>query len=170
MAVGVVESLLKVLRGLSGLRERRRMPFRPVVLPHIHTFSHEIKQVAEKFDVPVVFSAPSRLSHYCAAVNRVRLSGSRCVVSRRTRYVLCAAGFVFLIPLSCDRVYTGQTERCVNARAREHFLSLHSSPSGHLAVCCDRCACSPVFKEIKILAHHHNKGTEEIDEFFIATY
>ncbi|CAN7981596.1 unnamed protein product, partial [Ixodes pacificus] len=124
--------LLKVFKGLLSLRERRRMPSRPVVLPYVHTFSHRIKQVAEKFDVPVVFSAPSKLSRLCAAVNRVGSSGPRCEVSHRTRYVTCATGVVYLIPLSCGRVYIGQTERCVNVRAREHSLSLRSSPSGHL--------------------------------------
>ncbi|CAN7988052.1 unnamed protein product [Ixodes hexagonus] len=97
--------------------------------------------------------------------------GSLCVDSHRTRYVACATGVVYLIPLSCGRVYVGQTGRCVNVRAREHSLSLRSSPSGHLAVHCDRCMCPLVFTEIKILARHHNKVTREIDEaFFIATY
>lgn len=58
VVVGGAELLLKVFRNLSSLKERRMMSFRPVALPYVQTFSHRIKHVAEKFDVPVVLSAP----------------------------------------------------------------------------------------------------------------
>ncbi|KAG0426957.1 hypothetical protein HPB47_025983 [Ixodes persulcatus] len=40
-----------------------------------------------------------------------------CDVNHRTHYVTCATGVVYQIPLSCGRVYIGQTGRCINVYA-----------------------------------------------------
>ena len=63
-------------------------------------------------------------------------------------------------------MYIGQMGRGINVRAREHSLSLRSSPSGHLAVHCDRCGCSPRLGDIEILARHSQKMAREIHEAF----
>ncbi|XP_042144719.1 uncharacterized protein LOC121834881, partial [Ixodes scapularis] len=171
VVMGVVESLVKVFRGPASTEARQKPTVRPVVLPYMHKVSHGVKKVASRYNVPVVFSAPAKLGRLCAAVNRGGRVGTQCQVKHRNPFVACACGVVYLIPLSCGKVYIGQTGRCVNDRAREHSLSLRSSPSGNLAVHCDRCACSPVFNEIKILARHKNKYAREIDEaFFIANH
>lgn len=170
VVVGVAESLVKMFRGYPSATKKQRPSSRPVVIPYIHALSHRIKRVASKFEVPVVFSAPSKLSRLCAAVSRAGRPSVQCDVKHRTPYVACASGVVYQIPLSCGRVYIGQTGRCVNVRAREHSLSLRSSPSGNLAVHCDRCGCSPSFQDIKILARHKNKTAREVDEaFFMAS-
>ncbi|XP_040070667.3 uncharacterized protein LOC120843379, partial [Ixodes scapularis] len=67
---GVAESLVRMFRGHASPRKKQRPSTRPVVLPYIHALSHRIKRVAGRFEVPVVFSAPSKLSHLCAAVSR----------------------------------------------------------------------------------------------------
>ncbi|CAN8002302.1 unnamed protein product, partial [Ixodes hexagonus] len=171
VVVGVAESLVRFFRGYTSPREKPRPNSRPVVLPYVHALSHRIKRVADRFDVPVVFSAPSKLSRLCASVGRAGRPSVQCDIKHRTPYVACASGVVYQIPLSCGRVYIGQTGRCVNIRAREHSLSLRSSPSGHLAVHCSRCGCSPSFHDIRILSRHKNKLAREIDEaFFIATH
>lgn len=167
--VGIAEFLLKRFRGPAGPEVRQKPASRPVVVPYLHALSHNVKRVASKFDVPVVFSAPRKLSRLCTSVNRVGPPRVACDVNHRTHYVTCATGVVYQIPLSCGRVYIGQTGRCINVRAREHSLSLRSSPSGHLAIHCSRCGCEPRFHDITILARHRNKTVREIDEaFFIS--
>ncbi|CAN7980385.1 unnamed protein product [Ixodes pacificus] len=170
VVVGVAESLVRMFRGHSSPGKKQRPSTRPVVLPYIHALSHRIKRVAGRFEVPVVFSAPSKLSHLCAAVSREGRPSVQCDVKHRTPYVACASGVVYQIPLSCGRVYIGQTGRCVNVRAREHSLSLRSSPSGNLAVYCVRYDCTPSFHDIKILSRRKNKTAREIDEaYFMAS-
>lgn len=70
VVVGVVESLVKVFRGHFCSKTRKRPTSRHVVLPYVHRMSHGIKKVASRYDVPVVFSAPSKLSQLCATISR----------------------------------------------------------------------------------------------------
>lgn len=65
-------------------------------------------------------------------------------------------------------MYVGQTGRCDNVRVREQSLSLRSSPSGLLALSCEKCTCSPLFDDINVLARHRSKSARKInDAFFI---
>lgn len=48
---------------------------------------------------------------------------------------------VYKIPLTCGRVYIGQTGRRFNERARQHRLAVRNESGGHLAVQCTRCGC-----------------------------
>lgn len=41
--------------------------------------------------------------------------------------------------------------RCIHDRAREHALSIKSSPSGNLAIYWDKCPCAPNLDETKIV-------------------
>ncbi|KAG0425519.1 hypothetical protein HPB47_027317, partial [Ixodes persulcatus] len=55
--LAVAETLLKKIKG--GPHQRRDRPSkRPQVIPYQHRISHNLKKVAGRFDVPVVFSAP----------------------------------------------------------------------------------------------------------------
>ncbi|KAG0411314.1 hypothetical protein HPB47_011561, partial [Ixodes persulcatus] len=108
--VGIAESLLKKFRGPAGPEVRQKPASRPVVVPYLHALSHNVKRVANKFDVPVVFSAPRKLSRLCTSVNRVGPPRVACDVNHRTHYVTCATGVVYQIPLSCGRVYIGSTD------------------------------------------------------------
>lgn len=165
---GVAESLLKLSRNPLNILDnvRQKHASRPVVIPYLHSFSHRIKKVAVKYGVPIVFSAPSKLSRLCASIERAGLQRVGCGINHRIKYVACAVGVVYKIPFSCGKVYIGQTGRCINVRAREHYLSLRSSPSGHLAIHCDRCGCSPRLSDIEILAKHSQKMAREIHEAF----
>ncbi|CAN7937960.1 unnamed protein product, partial [Ixodes hexagonus] len=75
-------------------------------------------------------------------------------------------GVAYRIPLSCGKVYVGQSGRCVNERLREHALSLRSAPSGNLAVHCNRCEYRPYFDNTVISAGNKNKKTRKITEAF----
>ena len=164
--VGVVETLLKRLRMSTAGPERVRPSVRPVVLPYVHKVSHGIKKVASKHHVPVLFSAPRKLEKLCGRIDRGGRRGVGCAKKHKKQFVNCEVGVVYKIPLSCGKVYIGQSGRCINDRLREHDLAVRSSPSGHLAVHCDRCGCVPLFNDTAIVTRHTNQRTREISEAF----
>lgn len=64
------DKLLKKLRQFCGDRHNQagasqRDAKRPVVLPYVHKLSHNLKNVARRYDVKVAFSAPNTLSKAC---------------------------------------------------------------------------------------------------------
>lgn len=163
--LAVAETLLKKIKG--GPHQRLDRPSkRPQVIPYQHRISHNLKKVAGRFDVPVVFSAPRKLAHLCSKVAERRGGGNQCTVNHRKKYVDCAIGVVYRIPLSCGRVYIGQTGRCINERAREHDWSLSSTAGGHLPLHCGTCKCHPDFNKITIMGRGADKTAREILEAY----
>lgn len=166
------EVLAGLVKGLKGpvSRAPQGRSSRPVVLPYLHGVSHNVKNVARRYDVEVVFKAPNKLLQVC---KRVRAVGNgkkniefSCGKRHVNRFVKCRVGVVYCIPLTCGKVYIGQTGRCVNERLRGHRASLRASPSGHLAVHCDRGGCSPVFGDTNILGKFKEQRAREILEAF----
>lgn len=168
----VSETLLKKIKKHSreDCEGNIRRAARPAVLPYIHRLSHNLKKVANRFGIPVVFSAPNKLSALCNRINRssgeATATERDCKKRHVTRYRDCVTEVVYEIPLSCGRVYVGQTGRCINDRIREHSASTRQSPSGHLAVHCDRCECDPKFDETRIVGSGATKIAREILEAF----
>lgn len=136
---------------------------RPVNLPYIHKVTHRLKRVAQRHGVPVVFSARSKLGHLCAKVERGRQEKLGCGKKHKKALVPCAVSVVYKIELSCGRVYLGQSGRCIKDRLREHAFSIRSSPSGNLAIHCDRCGCSTLLYKT-IVARHSQQVTREMFE------
>ena len=89
-----------------------------------------------------------------------------CDKQHKNKFVPCVVGVVYSIPLTCKKVYIGQTGRCINDRLREHACSTRASPSGNLAVHCDRCGCTPVLEDTTVLGRHRHQRTREITEAF----
>ncbi|XP_075556505.1 uncharacterized protein LOC142588547 [Dermacentor variabilis] len=96
---------------------------KPAVVPYVHKVSHNLKKVATRFGVPIVFSAPRKLAGLCPRISRVDKK-SGCQKKHTRQYVKCVTGVIYEIPLKCGKAYVGQTGRCVNDRAREHELSV----------------------------------------------
>ncbi|CAN7945243.1 unnamed protein product [Ixodes hexagonus] len=142
-------------------RDRRH---RPTVLPYIHRISHNLKKVASKFHVEVVLSAPDKLKKLCPKINNKQILHAQCGVNHQHKYVDCSCGVIYEIPLTCGKVYVGQTGRCVNDRLREHALTLKSAPAGHLAVHVRDCHCSPLLNNTKVLRRYGDKRTRELFE------
>ncbi|XP_064482825.1 uncharacterized protein LOC135395309 [Ornithodoros turicata] len=143
--------------------ESRRKKF--LVVPYVHSLSHNLKKVGERFGVNVLFSAPFKLSKLSAIVK----SPARkpiCDVKHVKPFVSCRLGVIYSIPLSCGRCYIGQTGRCVNIRLREHASSLGGTPSGHLALHCSRCVCNPMFQDTVVVAVSSNALTRELVEAY----
>lgn len=163
--LAVAEKLLRKVK--TGPQQPRDRPNRrPQVIPYLHKVSHNLKKIAGRYDVPVVFSAPCKMLQLCPRVADRGTGRNRCSVKHRNKYVECAMGVVYRIPLSCGRVYIGQTGRCVNDRAREHALSLRSTSGGHLPLHCSTCSCEPIFDRISILGRGADKTARELLEAF----
>lgn len=102
----------------------------------------------------------------CSRIERGNNRQKGCVKKHNNSYVDCCVGVVYQIPLSCGKVYVGQTGRCVNERLREHDLSIKNHASGHLPNHCSACTCKPLceplFKQVKILCRCKNSRAREI--------
>lgn len=163
--VEVAESLIKKIKG-NRKSNSDRPTTRPVVIPYMHNVTHNLKKVAQRYNVPVAFSAPNKMARLCRQINSPQPSSDPCTTKHRNKYVECATGVVYEIPMTCGMTYVGQTGRCVNDRTREHAASTRTTPSGHLAIHCNRCSCTPAFNDTKILARYKDKVSRELHEAY----
>lgn len=136
-------------------------------IPYVHGLAHNLKHIGNRYSVDVKFTARNKLARLCPRVNKPKeLSG--CTVKHRkpNQYVECILKVVYMIPISCGKVYIGQSGRCVNERLMEHNASLKASAHSHLAMHCHKCGCYPVLHETEILFRHKDQATREIVEAF----
>lgn len=76
-----------------------------------------------------------------------------CQTRHARRFVECVSSVIYEIPLTCEKVYVGQTGRCVNDRLREHAAAINFSFGARLTTHCGRCGCQPIFESTRILEH-----------------
>ncbi|XP_075726200.1 uncharacterized protein LOC142767846 [Rhipicephalus microplus] len=166
LLISVAESILKKLKHTQGrlsLSECNRNK-KCTVVPYMHGIAHNLKKIGKHANVRVLFSAPIKLLSICAQVNKPARVPQLCAVNHKFSYILCAENVVYSIPLSCGRIYVGQTGRCVNTRLKEHEYNVKNTISGHLGIHCRDCGCTPQFRDTKILARHKERKTREIME------
>lgn len=163
----VVGTLIKKVKGCEKAA-RKVDKKRVVVVPYIHRISHNLKQVANRYGVPLVMSAPQKMGQICSKVRAKveNITKHRCHTKHVRPYVPCSTRVVYSIPLSCGRSYVGQTGRCINDRLREHNLSLNSTVGGHLPLHCQACKCTPSLQKTSIIGRFQEKHTREIFEAF----
>lgn len=165
----VAESVLQKIKrpqdstGLPAQRIREK-PFE--ILPYIHKVSHNIKKVAARQGVNIVLSAPCKLASLCSRVARGKTSNPVCTTKHEHCFTKCATSVVYNIPLTCDKVYIGQTGRCINTRLREHHASLSSNDGANLARHCRECGCYPLFSNVTYLGRGKGKEEREIVEAY----
>uniref|UniRef100_A0A224Z9U5 Tick transposon n=1 Tax=Rhipicephalus zambeziensis TaxID=60191 RepID=A0A224Z9U5_9ACAR len=157
LLTAVAESLIQK-RKTSKRATCEREPFRPVVMPYLHKVTHQLKKVACRHDVPLVFSAPNKLSKLCSRT----CGGSKhgCQIKHGVCYVPCSTCVVYAIPLSCGKTYIGQTGRCINERLREHAQKVNNNvdKGAHLVAHLNSCyRCAPRFRETMILGRSNNE-------------
>lgn len=157
----VVEKMINIHRQKEKAKNKGQ---RPAVIPYIHRVSHNMKKVAARYDIPVVFSAPDKLRKLCPVINSPLDRRNECGQRHKQTYIPCQSQVIYEIPFTCGRVYVGQSGRCVNTRLREHAASLNSTPSGHLAVHVRDCHCKPKLTETRILRRYREKTSREIYE------
>lgn len=170
----VCEKLLRTVknnekRTCTSSENKEENKKRAAVIPYIHKMAHGLKNVGNRFGVRVVFSAPNKLASICSMVHRRAHNASKgrgCLQKHVTKFVKCITGVVYKIPLSCGRMYIGQTGRCVNVRLREHRSSLKNTPYSHLASHCVSCKCQPLFENTIVLFRHPHQTTREISEAY----
>ena len=156
------EKLLgKLIR--EGPREVGEREKKVVKIPYYHGISHRIRREARKFGIEVVFHYPNKLSGLPAAVNRERL---KC--PEHVSYVQCVKNCVYAIPLTCNKVYVGQTGRCANVRFREHERSLASEElEGKLLAQHQRtCGCQTIFRRASFIKNLHARTARELVEAY----
>lgn len=167
--VGAVsKTLLQKVKGKRHAPRPDQKRGKPAVVPYVHKLSHNLKKVATRFGVPVVFSAPRKLAGLCPRISRVDKK-SGCQKKHTRQYVKCATGVIYEIPLKCGKTYVGQTGRCVNDRAREHELSVINNGNAHLPAHCTVCMegrCQPLLREIKILGRSGDTLARELLEAY----
>ena len=97
--LGVSQTLLKKVKG--GSQEPKVKPKqRPQVVPYMHKVSHNLKKVANRFNVPMVFSAPQKLAQLCPRVNQASSNKKSCTVKHVNKFVDCVVGVIYKIPSS----------------------------------------------------------------------
>lgn len=163
----VTESLLQKLKGTK----RHHIPedyrrVKPVVVPYSHRVAHNLKKVANKFKVPVVFSAPCKLASLCPRINNQKPKKQTCGTKHARMFVGCKEGVVYQIPLTCGKVYIGQTGRCLNERLREHDRSLDKGTGSNLPIHCKKCKCMPRLEDTVVLDRSRDSLARELKEAF----
>lgn len=170
MLVSVAEKVLRtIVKGkgveVGGGKERMQ----PAVLQYVHSVSHRLKKVGGKHKVPVVFTAPVKLGGPCKVL-QLRKNGAskaKCKLRHVRKFVNCAQGVVYKIPLSCGRFYIARSGRCINERLCEHkYACQQVSTAGNLAAHRARCKCEVTFEKNTILFRAKDKMWCEIYEAF----
>ena len=164
------------MQKFKGRTKKPRRPERrdanPVVIPYMHRVIYNLKRVGNKYGVPIVFSAPHKLAKMCPKVCSSNQVIPGCGTKHAKPYVRCATGVVYEIPLSCGKVYVGQTGRCINQRAKEHERSLGDEAASfqNLPAHCSACRnCEPRLEKIKILSRSKDRLARELSEAFFIT-
>ena len=77
----------------------------------------------------------------------------------------CVTCVVYRVPVSCGRVYIGQTSCCLNVRLSEHCNKIGKlPPDGFLAQHCHGCACQPNFHGTIVVSRNRSDITRLIIE------
>ena len=147
-----------------------------MAVPYVHKLAHNLKKVASRHGVPLVFSAPRKLGGLCSQIEKekekkkeignVRGCGTRHGLS----YTRCAEGVVYEIPLTCGCSYIGQTGRCLNERIREHERNVEQDKEGpnlpkHIRKC-PSSSCGPRFSDVRVIARSKDKTARELMEAY----
>lgn len=166
------EKLSKWVKGAAKKQQEKQKKERFAVVPYVHKLSHGLRNVASRYDVNTVFSAPRKLSRMCPIIKRklerggVKRRKNDCGVRHVSPLTHCDTGIVYHIPLKCGKAYIGQSARCLNIRLNEHQHSLNNPNASHLASHCFTCGCRPLFEDTKVLSRHKCQTTREIIEAF----
>lgn len=129
-----------------------RKPIR-VVVPFFHAISHNLKAVASKFNIQLVFSNDFRLDRLTPFTGQ-----KPTCKSHRAPVLPCQSNVLYDIPMACGFRYIGQTSRCVNDRIREHIGNVkRSAPNSeivkHLLECNN---CEPLWESSLVLGKEPN--------------
>ena len=136
-----------------------------VAIQYCYDIGHRLMKLGDEFDVQVVFKYQNKLGGLAAKTGR---RVDKCKRSGHGEFVSCVRDTVYEIPLSCNKVYIGQSGRCINQRLYEHKKTTESkkkiaynSLSEHLTVCE---GCKPLMNETKIIGRNGSRRVRELVE------
>lgn len=147
-------------RVVKNIRDRKRVG----VTRYVHKASHRLKKLAGRFDVAVVFRKSNCLGAITNKLERLHLGKTGCQIKHAVKFRSCRESVVYKIPLSCGKVYIGETSRCINTRLREHknnSTSYGSSLIEHKKVCSN---CKALFKKTEVLKTCRGRGALLFEE------
>lgn len=120
-------------------------------MPCIQVLSHNLKEVAGRHNVVWFFSARNKLQKVCPHIYARGPQG--CIMQRESPFIKCSIRVVYSIPLSREKIYIGQAERCHNDCLK---VNKGEDKHAHLAAHVTACDCEPRFKETRFL--HKSKS------------
>lgn len=126
--------------------------------------SHNLKKIAKRADIKVVFSAPDKLAGLCKGSNPHRQPPLQCAKNHETKCVKCVENVANEIPLSCGKQYIRQTGRCMNERLREHSANVRNGHGEWLVHHCSKCGCDADFYKCVVIGKNKEKTSHEIIE------
>lgn len=86
-------------------------------IPYVRTLSHNLKKVAQQYDMKVVFSTPHKLSKLCRLTDSEANQQHGCGIKHRRPFVECAEGVVYQILLrKVSVVHCIPVEKCTLAK------------------------------------------------------
>ncbi|CAN8026543.1 unnamed protein product, partial [Ixodes persulcatus] len=86
---------------INTSKEMSAFRSRPAIVPYINSISHNLKNVANRFDTCYMFSAFSEMSQLCRRAADGETRGNKFGVKYRNGYVEYAVAVVYRIPLIC---------------------------------------------------------------------
>lgn len=166
LQVSVAERILKESRKENRREVSAYSGCKVGVIPYMHTVSHNLKKVAQRANVRVVFSAPKKLGELCKLTCPRNVAPPACDKKHHVRFVDCVSCVIYKFSLSCGMYYIGQTKRCLNDRLREHCYNARNklTAGGFLAAHCKGCGCSPDLYSCIVIGRSRDRLTREIKE------
>lgn len=134
------------------------------VIPYLHRISHNLKKIGHRAGVSVAFSAPNKLSQFCARNSSVRKPPNECKINHRNQYVQCAKSAVYDVPLTCSLSNVGQSGRCLKVPLLEHNQKAKKGSDGFLATHGAECKWMWVFDKTTVLTTHPSNSLRLIVE------
>lgn len=134
------------------------------VIPYLHRISHNLKKIGHRAGVSVAFSAPNKLSQFCARNSPVRKPPNECKINHRNQCVQCAKSAVYDVPLTCGLSNVGQSGRCLKVPLLEHNQKAKKGSDGFLATHGAECKWMWVFDKTTVLTTHPSNSLRLIVE------
>lgn len=72
---------------------------RPEMLPYKHYESHNLKKVASRHDVLVIFAALRKLTKFCTKISSAKKNSGGCDMKHKLPYEACTVGIVYELTL-----------------------------------------------------------------------
>ena len=123
------------------------------IVPYSGALTDKLRRICGKYSIKLVAHSKDTI--------RTRLSNVAPIRNKDLKQDV-----VYNIPLSCQKVYIGETGRCLKTRMAEHRNALRNASFGRSGVAdhCVQCGCIPNFEETKIVATVNNTYKRRIRE------